>query len=61
MKKQKEAVNPGWGAWVVGFFTAIACRPSRLARFTPGAGRRAWPFGLTRFHSPSLPITHLNE
>ena len=22
-KHRREAVNPGWGAWVVGFFTAV--------------------------------------
>lgn len=33
-----------------------------FARFTPGAGKRAWPFVLTRFHSPrSWSPTHLND
>lgn len=61
-KHRKEAVNPGWGTWVVGIFTAVACRPRGLCKVYPGCWKRAWPFVLTRFHSPRFwSLTHLND
>lgn len=38
-KHRKEAVNPGWGTWVVGCSRQLHVGLVGFARFTPGAGK----------------------